>query len=87
MSEPEEIAQEQLREIVRELEATRFRLLGVQASLPLAPEELVRPLEMEVMDTATQLRAVIQCVVDDFLRPAIRDLGAAARLGQESSSA
>ena len=86
MSEPEETAQEQLREIVRELEAARFRLLGVQASLPPAPEELVRHLDMDVMDAAAQLRTVIQCVLDDFLRPAIRDLGAAAQPGPDSST-
>lgn len=83
MSEPEEIAQEQLREVVRELEGARFRLLGVQASLPPAPMELVSFVEDEEMDTRTEIRAVIQCVLDDFLGPAIRDLRKVGALPEE----
>ncbi len=85
MSEPEEIAQEQLRETVRELVGIRFRLLGVQASLPPGPLEVVRLLEEPAgpMDRGTELRAVIQCVLEDYLGPAIRDLGAAADLREE----
>jgi hypothetical protein len=83
VSEPEERAQQQLREIVRELEAVQFRLLGVQASLPPAPMEVVRFLEEEEMDRRTQIRAAVQHVLEAAVRPAIRDLRAAAELREE----
>jgi hypothetical protein len=83
VSEPEEIAQEQLREIVRDLEATRFQLLGVRGTLPPTPLEVVDLLEDEPPDTSADLRTVIQCVLHDYLRPAICELRAAAGLGEE----
>ena len=69
-------ARAQLAEIVREQEALYFRLLGVQATLPPSPVELVRFLEEDQMDARTEIRAVIQCVLDTYIRPAIRDLQA-----------
>jgi hypothetical protein len=74
MSEAETAAREQLREITDELETIRSRLLGVQASLPASPIEEARLLEMETMDAGTEIRAVIGCVLEDRLRPAIEDL-------------
>jgi chloramphenicol 3-O-phosphotransferase len=78
MADVEAAAREQLAEIVRDLEAMRFRLLGVQASLPAAPGELVRQLDVEEMDAATEIRTVIQCVLDDHIEPTVRDLRKAA---------
>jgi hypothetical protein len=83
VSEPEEIAQEQLREIVRELEATRFRLLGVRGTLPPTPLEMVDLLEDEPPDTPADIRTVIRCVLEDHLLPAIHDLRAAAGHGEK----
>jgi hypothetical protein len=75
-------AQGQLREIVRDLEAIRFRLVGVRESLPPSPAESVRLLEAEPeeADPATEVRTVIQCVINDSLQPAIGDLRDVARL-------
>jgi hypothetical protein len=74
MADAEAAAREQLAEIDRDLEAIRFRLLGVQAVLPVAPGELVRHLDIEDMAAPTEIRTVIQCVLDDYIEPAIRDL-------------
>jgi hypothetical protein len=76
-------AQEQLWEIVDELKALSFRLMGVQASLPEpaadgTPQGIVNDLER--MDLRTELRSVIGCVLNDCVAPAIRDLRDAAAL-------
>jgi hypothetical protein len=63
-TDPEVAAREQISEITAELEAIRFRLLGVHASLP--PEGL-----------AAEMRTVIECVLADAFEPALRDLRAA----------
>jgi hypothetical protein len=76
-------ARAQLLEIERELEAIRFRLLGVQATLPPAPMELVPLLEEETMDASAQIRAVIRCVLQDSIEPAMRDLRGLAALPEE----
>jgi len=70
----EAAAQAQLREIQRDLEAIRYRLVGVHATLPPAPEEVVDHLEMEEMATSTHIRAVIETLLEDKIEPAIRDL-------------
>ena len=67
-------ARKQLREVADELEALRFRLLGIQGSLPEPSAEKVRFEELDGMDAATELRAVIGCVLNDFIGSAIRDL-------------
>lgn len=76
MSADLKAAQEQLQEIVRDLEAIRFRLVGVRESLPPSPAETVRLLEVEPeeADLATEIRTLIQCVLNDSLQPAIADL-------------
>jgi hypothetical protein len=76
-------AQEQLWEIVGELEAVKFRLLGVQACLTeTAADSTVRDLveDVEVMDLPTEIRSVIGCVLSDCVAPAIRDLRDVAAL-------
>jgi hypothetical protein len=76
-------AQEQLWEIVGELEAIRFRLLGVQASLtePAADSTLPDFVEdIEAMDLPLEIRSVIGCVLNDCVAPAIRDLQDVASL-------
>jgi hypothetical protein len=85
VSEPEEKAQEQLREIVRELEAVQYRLLGVQAIVPPGILELVPIIEDEEMDLRTQLRAAVQNTLSELIEPAIRALRAAADLREEQS--
>jgi hypothetical protein len=74
MSAEQKAAQEQLREIVRDLEGNRFRLIGVRESLPASVAERVRFAEVEEADPTTEIRTVIQCVLKDSLGPAIEDL-------------
>jgi hypothetical protein len=73
----EAAARDQLREISRDLDAIRFRLLGVQAILPRSPQEQDPLLESDTMDSSTGLRAAIGCVLQDRIDPALRDLRAA----------
>jgi len=75
VSAQEERAKEQLREIARDLEAIRYRLVGVHATLPPALEEVVAPLEIEEeMAASTHIRSVIEILLEDKIEPAIRDL-------------
>lgn len=74
----EEEAQEELRAIAANLEAIRFRLLGVRASLPVPVTEPVMLVGEMEMDVSTEVRSVIECVVNDFINSAIRDLRSAA---------
>jgi hypothetical protein len=87
MTEAETIAKGQLDRIADSLEAIRFQLLGVRASLPASPVESVRLLEVEEMDSSTQLHTTIDCVLEDRLGPAIRDLRwAASERGEAAES-
>ena len=67
-------ARRELLRIADELEAMVFRLRGVQASLPEPLAESVPPLDLDEMEPATELRAVVACVLNDSIEPAIRDL-------------
>lgn len=69
-----EAAQAQLREIVREMAAIRYRLLGVLASLPLSPSETDPHLEVDPTDPVARLRGTIDCLLDDCIVPALRNL-------------
>ncbi|MGC2238952.1 MAG: hypothetical protein WA584_22550 [Pyrinomonadaceae bacterium] len=70
----EATAEAQLGEIANALEAIRFRLLGVQASLPASPLERDPLRDEDEMDTASQLRALVGCVLEDRIEPALREL-------------
>ena len=68
-------ARRQLRKVADELETLQLTLLGIQGSLPEPPAESVKLLDIEEeMDSATELRAVIGCVLHDYIGPAMRDL-------------
>jgi hypothetical protein len=67
-------AQAELRGIVRDLESVRFRLLGVQVSVPPAPAGAVPVSEEEQTDMRTEIRTVIHCVLRDWVASAIVDL-------------
>ena len=81
----EERAREQLREVAAELEAIRFRLLGVYAALPVSLLERDPLREDDAMDPATRIRALIGCVLEDRIAPAFRELQAAAGEPSEES--
>lgn len=68
--------------IVRALEAIKFRVIGVAATLPPSPAEADRLKDAgsEGTDPVTALHSAIQCVLQDSLQPAIRDLREAIAL-------
>ena len=74
MTDAETTAEAQLREIADALEVIRFRLLGVQASLPASSVERDPLREEDEMDTATEIRAVVGCVLEDRIEPALQEL-------------
>ena len=78
MTDAEAAAQDQLRDIVKELGILRAQLLAIHQSLPVPPHETAMLLGEEEMDVATEVRSVIECVLHDSLQPAIRHLGAAS---------
>jgi hypothetical protein len=78
----EAAAQARLREIVEELKTIERELRAVHQSLNPPPEARTAPdveSEADERDVATEIRAVVECVLIDSLGPAIRDLQAAAR--------
>ena len=76
MSDVENEAQAQLLEVVQELRSIHYRLLGLIASLP-APADLQNPGD-ETPDPGSWMRAALECVLVDRIRPAIQDLRTAA---------
>ncbi|HEV8578278.1 MAG TPA: hypothetical protein VGX68_04285 [Thermoanaerobaculia bacterium] len=78
VTEVEAAAQAELRTLVEELEAVRVRLEKVHARLPVAAEETAMLLGEKEMDVSTEVRSVIECILNDRIEPAIRDLAAAA---------
>lgn len=78
MTQAEIAAQAELREIAKELDTIRRRLLDLHDSLPPATLEAVMFAGEEDLDVTTEVRTIIECVVQDSIQPAIRDLEAAA---------
>lgn len=75
MTQAEARAQAALQQIVGELETIHFRLTEVLETLPATPsEETENPENEEDLDVATEVRSTIECVLDDSIRPALRDL-------------
>ena len=72
--EIESAVQDEIRTaVVENLKGIREKLRTLQESLPVPPDR-----GEDDMDTATELRSVIDCVLVDSIDPAIRDLTAAA---------
>ena len=67
-------ARRQLQKVADELETLQLTMLGIQGSLPEPPAEADKSLDMEAVDAASELRAVIGCVLRDSIGPAMRDL-------------
>lgn len=82
MTQAETEAQEELKRIVEELEAIQARLTGLHESLPVSPGETAMLEGEEEMDVATEMRSIIECVLNDGIQPAIRDLATAASAGR-----
>jgi len=84
VTDAEAFARIQLQEIERELQRIRYRMLGVQATLPPAPVDLARQLEEETLSGTTLLHAVIRCVLQDSIEPAIHDLRELSALSEQA---
>lgn len=70
-----EAAQAQIRQIAGDLKGIRFRLLGVLASLPPAWLERDRDsVDIELIEPQEEIIAILQCVIQDNIGPAIQDL-------------
>jgi hypothetical protein len=67
-------ARREIQNIVDGLESLRFRMLGVQGTLPEPATEIVKLMDLEAMDATAEISAVIGCVLNDCIGPAIRDL-------------
>jgi hypothetical protein len=70
-----------LRRVLDQMESIRWQLTGIKLSLPEPPERALDDVSDE-WDAVTELRTIIECVLDDDLRPALEDLRKA--LGKES---
>ncbi|HEV7507944.1 MAG TPA: hypothetical protein VGS07_23875 [Thermoanaerobaculia bacterium] len=71
-------AQAQVWIIVGGLKIGHALLRGILATLPPSPQELDPEVDLEEeVEVRIELRRVIQCVLTDYIEPAIRDLTAA----------
>ena len=77
LREEEEVRAE-LRSIVEDLDRIRAQLVDLHGRLPVPVEETAMLVGEIEMDFATEVRSVIECVLNDSIRPAIRDLAKAA---------
>ena len=78
MSEAEAAAQAELPHIVDRLTAIRAQLRQIVESLAAGPESAASSLDEDEMDVTTEVRSIIECVLNDSIQPAIRDLRVAA---------
>jgi hypothetical protein len=81
MPSQEEAAQAELRELTQELSPLLHWLREIVVNLP-APAPATGPREGDPdgkPDVATEIRATCECVLADYLEPALRDLDAASR--------
>jgi CHAD domain-containing protein len=69
-----EAARRQLGKVADELETLELTMLGIQGTLPASSAEAEKLVDVEVMDAPTELRAVIGCVVHDYIGPAQRSI-------------
>ncbi len=74
MSEELKTARKNLGKLADQLESIQLMMRGVESSIPEHAAEAVPLLDVETMDPATEIRAVIGCVVNDYIGPALRDI-------------
>ena len=82
MSETEDLVQADLEGVAGDLEAAVARLQAVHESLPVSPRTDVMLAHEEDLDFPTAARSGIECILEDRLRPAIRELRALAAFGK-----
>ena len=80
MTPVEAAAQEELREVTRQLSALQHWLREILANLPGPPVGTTREDDPDgEPDIPTEIRATVECVLADYLEPARRDLDDASR--------
>jgi hypothetical protein len=67
-----EATRRQLGRVADDLETLELTMVGIQGTLPVSSAEAKDLVDIEVMDAPTELRAVIGCVVHDYIGPAKR---------------
>lgn len=77
-SSVEEEWRTELRALVENLDGIRARLVDLHSRLPVPAEEAAMLAGEVEMDFPTEVRSVIECILNDWLRPTIRDLAVAA---------
>jgi hypothetical protein len=83
------VAQAQIRIVVAVLKMITDALQRILAALPLSARERNPQADLGAeTDVISEIRRILECVLTDCLRPAIRDLSAAAeyRTGEPPSS-
>lgn len=70
-----------VRRVVEQMEMIRWQLIGVRLSLLEPPEKDLEDMSDD-WDAVTELRTIIECVLDDDLRPALEDLRKVLRTGE-----
>ena len=83
MTESVAAAKDEVQRVIGDLEAIRERLVRVAERLPAGSPENDPEEDLEEADEVTELRSVIQCALQDSLRPLIDDLQAVAGLKAE----
>jgi hypothetical protein len=78
LTDVEAAARVRLQEAAAQLEALQRQLKEIHDSLPVSSREDLMLLGEEDMDVATETRSVIECVLNDSIQPAIRDLKSVA---------
>jgi hypothetical protein len=86
MSEAEAAAQAELPHIVDRLTAIRSQLRQIAESLAADPQAEASSFDEDEMDVTTEVRSIIECVLNDSIQPAIRDLRVAAAYRVKRSS-
>ena len=71
----------QVRRVLDQMEVIWWQMMGIKLSLPEPPEGALDDVSDD-WDGVTELRTVIECVLNDDLRPALEDLRKV--LGRES---
>ena len=83
MPDLETMARAEIEQVAGGLEALRERLERIGSSLPASEREDVMYAGEEDFDFPTEARSVIECVLADWIAPAIRDLRGAAAYGRQ----
>ncbi len=71
-----------LRRVLDQVEVIRWQLIAIKLSLSEPPTERTLDDVSDDWDAVTELRTIIECVLDDHLRPALEDLRKVLGMGE-----